>query len=75
VESICIKLEGIEDVKQFVNRLTHIEGEFDLIQGKYVVDAKSILGIFSLDLEKPMELKMYSQSELVKKEISTFITQ
>lgn len=75
MESICIKLEGIEDVKQFVNRLTHIEGEFDLIQGKYVVDAKSILGIFSLDLEKPMELKMYSQSELVKKEISTFITQ
>lgn len=75
MESVCIKLEGIEDVKQFVNKLTHIEGEFDLIQGKYVVDAKSILGIFSLDLEKPMELKMYSQSELVKKEISTFITQ
>ncbi len=73
METVYINLDGVETVKRFVNTLTQMSGEFDLIQGKYVVDAKSILGIFSLDLERPIELRIYEQPEMAKKELEDFI--
>ena len=56
--STCkVKLNSIENVKNFVNALKSIDGNFELISGKYVIDAKSIMGIFSLDLTRPLELR------------------
>lgn len=51
-----IKLSTIEDVRSFVNIVTAYTGEIDLSSGRYIVDAKSIMGIFSLDLMNPIEL-------------------
>lgn len=56
--TMYIELRSIDAVKSFVNDITKMEGEFDLISGRYVIDAKSIMGIFSLDLAKPLQLNM-----------------
>ena len=51
-----IKLTNIQDIREFVNQVILLEYEVDLIQGRYVIDAKSIMGIFSLDLTRPIDL-------------------
>ena len=55
--SYKIRLNGIESVKKFVNALKNEDGEFELVSGRYVINAKSIMGIFSLDLTRPLELR------------------
>ena len=52
-----VKLNSIENVKNFVNVLRNREERFELVSGRYVIDAKSIMGIFSLDLTRPLELR------------------
>lgn len=58
MKEIQISLKTIENVKQFVQTITMFEGEFELISGKYVINAKSILGVFSMDLSKPVTLRI-----------------
>lgn len=58
-----IELPSLGVVKQFVNDLSKMEGDFDLIAGRYVIDAKSIMGIFSLDLSKAQQLKITDAQE------------
>lgn len=58
MQEVQISLKSIEDVKQFVQTITMFDGKFELISGKYVVDAKSILGLFSVDLSKPVILRI-----------------
>lgn len=53
---IPIRLSLAENVKAFVNVVSRFDYEMDLQSGRHVVDAKSILGIFSLDLSKPVTL-------------------
>ena len=55
-----IRLSTIEDVRNFVNAATACEAEIDLGSGRYVVDAKSIMGIFSLDLLRPIHMTVHS---------------
>ena len=57
--SVTISLNSIEKVKQFVNLISKYDGDFDLTYGRYVIDAKSIMGIFSLDLSKPLKLDIH----------------
>lgn len=57
-----IKLVSIDDVKDFVRKTNACAHEADLTLGKYTVDAKSIMGIFSLDLSRPLELTVHSDS-------------
>ncbi|MBR6526250.1 MAG: HPr family phosphocarrier protein [Clostridia bacterium] len=68
MKSIPIKLTYAEEVKAFVNTVNRYEYEVDLRSGRHVVDAKSILGIFSLDLSKPITLEIYNDEcdDLVK---------
>lgn len=54
--TLYIELRSVDVVKRFVDELVPMEGDFDLVAGRYVVDAKSIMGIFSLDLSKTLEL-------------------
>ena len=55
-----ISLPAINDVKEFVNLVTLCPNDVDLVSGRYAVDAKSILGIFSLDLSKPIEVQVHA---------------
>ena len=55
---MTIRLDTIDKVKGFVSTILHFEGDADLSSGRYTVDAKSILGIFSLELSQPLELEL-----------------
>lgn len=57
-----MSLDSIDKVKLFVNLISKYDSDFDLISGRYVIDAKSIMGIFSLDLSKPIELNIHDES-------------
>lgn len=61
--TMYIELPSIDTVKRFVNDLAKMEGDFDLISGRYVIDAKSIMGIFSLDLSKPLQMNITDAKE------------
>ena len=56
-------MNSIDKVKSFVNDISRFDYGFDLISGRYVIDAKSIMGIFSLDLSKPIELNIHAEEE------------
>ena len=60
MKSVMIRLSLVENVNNFVNIVTRYPYEMDLRAGRHVVDAKSILGIFSLDLSRPIALEVYS---------------
>ena len=60
MKTVSIKLSLAENVKSFVNIVNKYPYEIDLRSGRHVVDAKSILGIFSLDLSKPIIVEIYS---------------
>ena len=53
MKTVSISLNSIDKVKAFVNDISKYDFDFDLVSGRYVIDAKSIMGIFSLDLSKP----------------------
>lgn len=61
MKSFNIKLSLAEIVKEFVNVVNRYPYDMDLRAGRHVVDAKSILGIFSLDLSKPITLEVYAE--------------
>ena len=58
--TVNIRLTTLEDVRKFVNTVTKYDTEIDLSSGRYVVDAKSIMGIFSLDLLSPIKLTAHT---------------
>ncbi len=70
MKSIMIRLRSIEDVKSFVNIMAQFKGYFDLVSGRYVVDAKSVMGIFSMDLSKDLELRILETDEQEKEMIA-----
>lgn len=63
MKTVEISLNSIDKVKSFVNIITKFDYDFDLISGRYVIDAKSIMGIFSLDLSKPIQLNIHMENE------------
>ena len=64
MKTIQISLNSIDKVKAFVNDITRFDNDFDLVSGRYVIDAKSIMGIFSLDLSKPIDLSIHAEDNL-----------
>lgn len=58
MKKVTVSLASINDVKSFVNIVSKYYFDVDLISGRYVVDAKSIMGIFSLDLSKPIDVEV-----------------
>ena len=72
--AITIRLNTINDVKDFVNAVTLCDYDVDLVSGRYAIDAKSIMGIFSLDLSRPVEMIIHTDEcgELLQK-IDKFI--
>lgn len=64
MKTVQISLNSIDKVKAFVNTVAQFEFDFDLISGRYVIDAKSIMGIFSLDLSKPIDLTIHTEKDL-----------
>ena len=61
MQEMQIKLFTIQEVREFVNLVILVDFEVDLVQGRYVVDAKSVMGIFSLDLLSPIAVQVHSE--------------
>ncbi len=66
MKTVKISLNSIDKVKSFVNDVTKFDTDFDLVSGRYVIDAKSIMGIFSLDLSKPIDLNIHNEDSVNK---------
>lgn len=64
MKTVQISLNSIDKVKSFVNDITKFDHDFDLVSGRYVIDAKSIMGIFSLDLSKSIDLNIHAEDGL-----------
>ena len=76
MKSFKIELKTIDDVKDFVNIVSKVSYDVDLSSGRYVVDAKSIMGIFSLDLSKPINVEVFSDDcEDFLESVKKFIVQ
>ena len=64
MKTVQISLNSIDKVKSFVNEITKYDNDFDLVSGRYVIDAKSIMGIFSLDLSNPIALNIHADGDV-----------
>ena len=77
MKTVQIKLDSVDKVKDFVRAITLFDNDFDMHSGRYTIDAKSILGIFSLDLSKPIALDIYGEDPdgAVAEAIRPFVTE
>jgi len=74
MKTFDIMLSSINDVKNFVNIVNKYNFDVDLTSGRYVVDAKSIMGIFSLDLSKPIKVEVHSdEADAFVAEMAPFV--
>ena len=62
--SVTVNINSIDKVKRFVSAITSFDNDFDLICDRYVIDAKSIMGIFSLDLSKAIDLNIHDDDNI-----------
>lgn len=62
MKTFNLLLSSINDVKDFVNIVSKYDFDVDLTSGRYIVDAKSIMGIFSLDLSKPIKVEVHDDN-------------
>ena len=69
MKTLKISLNSIDKVKSFVNEISKFDCDFDLVSGRYVIDAKSIMGIFSLDISKPINLNIHCNTDAEEAEI------
>ena len=71
MKTVQISLNSIDKVKAFVNDISKYDFDFDLVSGRYVIDAKSIMGIFSLDLSKPIDLNVHAEGSSLDNVLET----
>ena len=71
-----VQLSSIQQIKDFVNLVTRYPNDFDLVSGRYTIDAKSIMGIFSLDLTHPLRLCIYGEvTEQLLTELAPYLAE
>lgn len=74
MKSVTVQISSIGDVKNFVNIVGKYDFDIDLVSDRYVVDAKSIMGIFSLDLTKPIRVDLHSDdTQAIEEELAPYI--
>ncbi|MGX8702181.1 HPr family phosphocarrier protein [Caproiciproducens sp.] len=71
--TVKILLDSVEKVKKFTSSISSEEVDFEIIEGMHIVDAKSIMGIFSIDLSKPLQLNIHSDDRKILDKIKDFI--
>lgn len=73
MKSVSISLPTATQVQAFAEVLTALEGDFDLVSGQYILDARSMMGIFSLDLQHPLQLNIQQDTDDTIKALTPFI--
>ena len=64
MKTVKININTINDVKNFVSIVSRCDYDVDIVSGRYAIDAKSIMGIFSLDLSKPIDLNIHAENDV-----------
>ena len=72
---VYVNLPTVEHVQKFVEQISPLDGNFDLLSGGYVLDAKSLMSVLSLDLSTPLILSVEKDTEAAMNAISSFITE
>ena len=79
MHTVQVNLNSVEKVRAFVNSVNTFNSEFDLVSGRFVIDAKSIMGIFSIDLSRKLTLKIKSDNidecKKIKEKLKEFIVE
>ena len=75
MHTVQVNLNSVEIVRAFVNSVNTFDSEFDLVSGRFVIDAKSIMGILSLDLSKPITLNIYSDDDAIIESLTPFLVE
>lgn len=75
MQQVFIRLATTEQVQRFVKVLTPLSGEFELLSGKHILDARSLMGVFSLDLSHPITLKVYNDCAENLNAIAPFLSE
>ena len=76
MHTVQINLNSVDKVKAFVHSVNTFKTEFDLVSGRSVIDAKSIMGIFSLDLSRPISLTIYNDDDAeIMESLKPFLVQ
>ncbi len=74
MKKVSVKLKEIKDVYNFVAAVTAFPGEVDIVSGRYRVNAKSVMGIFALDLTKPLNLEIFGDDTVeIEEKLKPFI--
>jgi len=73
MQTVYVYFSKVMDVKKFVESISSLDGDFDLIDGMYTVDARSLMGICAMDLTKPIQLRIHKDSKKVQKAIESFV--
>ena len=75
METVYVYFSTVMEVKRFVESISPLDGDFDLIDGRYVVDARSLMGIFGMNLTKPVKLRIHKNSKKAIQVIKSFIVE
>ena len=75
METVYVYFSTVMEVKRFVESISPLDGDFDLIDGRYVVDARSLMGIFGMNLSKPVQLRIHKNSKKAIRAIESFIVE
>ena len=75
MQNVYVQFSAVMDVKRFVESISSLEGDFDLIDGMFVVDARSLMGICGMDLSKPIQLRIQKDSKKAMQAIDKFIVE
>ena len=73
--TVKVRLDSVEKVKEFSAAISRVDAECELVEGVHILDAKSIMGIFSLNLEEPIRLDIHSEDRNILDRLKNFIVE
>lgn len=73
--TVKILIDSVEKVKEFTSVVNQEEVDCEIIEGIHIIDAKSIMGIFSIDLSKPLQLNIHSDNTEIQNKIKKFVVE
>ena len=74
MQAVTVSLTQVNEVQQFVNLVSRFPFDVDVVSGRYTVNAKSLLGVYSLDLGRPLQVLLYNDDcEELKKQLEPYM--
>jgi len=73
MRTVYVSFSKVMDVKKFVECISSLDGQFDLVDDNYILDAKSLMGILTMDFSRPMKLQIEKATEETMRAIESFV--